>query len=236
MANKLITDLTAASALDGSEAFHAMQGGNSREVLASQIATYITALLIDSAPATLDTLNELAAALGDDPDFATTMTNALAGKVPNTRTITAGAGMTGGGALDADRSIAADLATAAQIRANTVGKLLTTPNAYAAMAPVTLTDAATISMDMATGIAFTVTLGGNRTLGNPTNVPVGKSGVLRVVQDGTGNRTLNLASNWKMAEGNAPDLSTAANAKDSFSFLAWSATDIELYPIGKAFS
>lgn len=36
--------------------------------------------LIDSSPGALDTLNELAAALGDDPNFATTMTNALAGK------------------------------------------------------------------------------------------------------------------------------------------------------------
>ena len=36
--------------------------------------------LVDSAPATLDTLNELAAALGDDPNFATTITNSLAGK------------------------------------------------------------------------------------------------------------------------------------------------------------
>ena len=36
--------------------------------------------LIDSAPGTLDTLNELAAALGDDPDFATTITTSLAGK------------------------------------------------------------------------------------------------------------------------------------------------------------
>ena len=43
--------------------------------------------LVDSAPATLDTLNELAAALGDDPNFATTITTALAGKEP---TITAG--------------------------------------------------------------------------------------------------------------------------------------------------
>lgn len=38
------------------------------------------ALVVDAAPATLDTLNELAAALGDDPNFATTMTNALAAK------------------------------------------------------------------------------------------------------------------------------------------------------------
>jgi len=37
--------------------------------------------LVASAPGTLDTLNELAEALGDDPNFATTMTNALAGKL-----------------------------------------------------------------------------------------------------------------------------------------------------------
>lgn len=43
----------------------------------------IVAALVDTSPGTLDTLNELAAALGDDPDFATTVLNALAGKAPN---------------------------------------------------------------------------------------------------------------------------------------------------------
>lgn len=38
--------------------------------------------LANSAPATLDTLNELAAALGDDPNFATTVTNSIASKLP----------------------------------------------------------------------------------------------------------------------------------------------------------
>ncbi len=42
----------------------------------------LLATLVDSSPETLDTLNELAAALGNDPNFATTMTNALAGKQP----------------------------------------------------------------------------------------------------------------------------------------------------------
>ena len=40
------------------------------------------ALLVDSAPSTLNTLNELAAALGDDPNFATTVTNSIATKMP----------------------------------------------------------------------------------------------------------------------------------------------------------
>lgn len=46
-------------------------------------ATNIIASIVDSAPVTLDTLNELAAALGDDPNFATTVTNSLAGKLPS---------------------------------------------------------------------------------------------------------------------------------------------------------
>ena len=44
--------------------------------------------LVDSAPTTLDTLNELAAALGDDPDFATTVSTSIGTKVPQSRTIT----------------------------------------------------------------------------------------------------------------------------------------------------
>jgi len=44
--------------------------------------------LVDSAPTTLDTLNELAAALGDDPNFATTVATSIGTKVPLTRTIT----------------------------------------------------------------------------------------------------------------------------------------------------
>jgi hypothetical protein len=44
--------------------------------------------LVDAAPGTLNTLNELAAALGDDPNFATTVATNIGTKVPNTRTIT----------------------------------------------------------------------------------------------------------------------------------------------------
>jgi uncharacterized protein YfkK (UPF0435 family) len=44
--------------------------------------------LVDSSPATLDTLNELAAALGDDPNFATTVSTSIGTKVPQARTIT----------------------------------------------------------------------------------------------------------------------------------------------------
>jgi hypothetical protein len=46
----------------------------------ADLTTSITAAIVDSAPGTLDTLNELAAALGDDANFATTVTDSLAGK------------------------------------------------------------------------------------------------------------------------------------------------------------
>lgn len=49
-------------------------------------ATNIIASIVDSAPVTLDTLNELAAALGDDPNFATTVTTAIATKIDGTGT------------------------------------------------------------------------------------------------------------------------------------------------------
>lgn len=61
--------------------------------------------LINSAPLALDTLNELAAALGNDPNFATTITNSLATKADKTITISGGGGLTGGGDLSANRTI-----------------------------------------------------------------------------------------------------------------------------------
>lgn len=236
MANKLITELTAAGTIDGTESVHIMQGANSRKATLQAVANFITALLVDSAPGTLDTLNELAAALGDDPDFATTITNALAGKPPNSRAITAGAGLTGGGDLSADRTLAADIAVAADIRGKAASHLLDVPGIYAASAPVTLTDAATIAVDLNTGIHFTVTLGGNRTLGNPTNATVGQSGLIRVVQDGTGSRTLALSSDWEIAGGSAPELSSNANAVDLFSYLVYASGVVYLFQIGKDFS
>lgn len=51
------------------------------QTYADNAATTAAAGIVDAAPATLDTLNELAAALGDDPNFATTITNSLSTKV-----------------------------------------------------------------------------------------------------------------------------------------------------------
>jgi hypothetical protein len=64
--------------------------------------------------------------------------------------------------------------------------------------PVALTDASTIATDAALGNHFTVTLGGNRTLGNPTNPTHGQKVIWEITQDGTGTRTLTLGSNFAL--------------------------------------
>ena len=60
---------------------------------------------------------------------------------------------------------------------------------------VALSDASSIAFDMDDGVHASVTLGGNRTLANPTNVTVGQSGVIYVKQDSTGSRTLGRVHN-----------------------------------------
>lgn len=88
-------------------------------------------------------------------------------------------------------------ATAAQYRANTSGVLLAPPSVWDAMAVVALTDAATVAIDLSLGFDFSVTIAGNRTLGNPSNVKVGQRGRIAVTASGT--RTLNKGANWKSA-------------------------------------
>jgi hypothetical protein len=97
---------------------------------------------------------------------------------------------------------------------------------------VTLTDAATIATDLSLGNQFQVVLGGSRTLGAPTNVVAGQSGVIRVVQDGTGSRTLAYNSVFKFPGGTAPTLTTTANAVDLLAYHVESTTRIAVRFIG----
>lgn len=66
----------------------AAQTVNNTQVATTAFVKSAIAALVASSPAALDTLNELAAALGNDPNFATTMTNALAGKQQKDATLT----------------------------------------------------------------------------------------------------------------------------------------------------
>ena len=89
-----------------------------------------------------------------------------------------------------------------------------------------LTDGATITPDLADSNNFSVTLGGNRTLANPSNIVAGQSGSFFITQDGTGSRTLAYGSNYDFAGGTAPTLSTAASAVDRIDYVVRTSTSI----------
>ena len=129
-------------------------------------------------------------------------------------------------------AVTLDEVTTAQWRDNTADKLLSTDQVWGAMAEVTLTDGANIALDLSTGFDFTVTLAGNRTLDNPTNAKVGQRGRIRVVQDGTGSRTLAFGANYEFAGGTAPTLSTDPDAEDLLYYDVISATRVFVSFVG----
>lgn len=89
-----------------------------------------------------------------------------------------------------------------------------------------LSDGATITPDFALANNFSVTLGGNRTLANPTNLTAGQAGSIFISQDGTGSRTLAFGSYWDFAGGTAPTLTTTASAVDRIDYVVRSTTSI----------
>ena len=92
----------------------------------------------------------------------------------------------------------------------------------------TLTDAATITPNFSAGNNYVLTLGGNRTLANPTNLLAGQAGTIVITQDGTGSRTLAYGSFWKYPGGaaNIPSLPTTAGAVDVLGYYVESTTRI----------
>jgi hypothetical protein len=94
------------------------------------------------------------------------------------------------------------------------------------------TDGATITFNMATSNFHSVTLGGNRTLA-VSNVSVGQTFILRLLQDGTGSRTVTWFSTIKWAGGSAPTLTTTASKADILGFLCTSAGNYDGFVVGQ---
>jgi hypothetical protein len=92
---------------------------------------------------------------------------------------------------------------------------------------VTLTDAASIVASFDAGNNFLVTLGGNRTLALPTSAGIGQTGSIRIIQDGTGGRTLSYNSAWQFVSGSAPVMDTSAAAQSVLVYSCRSATTID---------
>jgi hypothetical protein len=121
--------------------------------------------LVDAAPSTLDTLNELAAALGDDPNFATTVTNSIAGKLPLT-----------GGTLTGNLTVQGSITSSAN-----EGKLVLNSTA-ANGKEYQLISIDTGNLGLYDGTAYRLWVGGNGNLGIGTISPGAKLEVY-----GTGN-------------------------------------------------
>ena len=92
--------------------------------------------------------------------------------------------------------------------------------------------AGTHTLDFRTANNFSMTLTGNVTLANPSNISAGQSGVLFITQDGTGSRTAAFGSYWDFSDGTAPTLSTGANQVDVIAWIARTNTNIAAQFIG----
>ena len=88
------------------------------------------------------------------------------------------------------------------------------------------TSASTITLDLGASVHHSVTLAHNTTFADPSNEVVGQSGSIIITQDGTGSRTAAWNSAWKWAGGEAPTLTTTANAVDRIDYLVIAAGNI----------
>jgi hypothetical protein len=88
-----------------------------------------------------------------------------------------------------------------------------------------LSDGATITPDFSLSNNWSLTIGGNRTLANPTNLTAGQSGCIWITQS-TGSHTLSYGSYWDFTGGTAPTLTTTASAVDCLVYAVQSSTKI----------
>lgn len=135
--------------------------------------------------------------------------------VASTTQVVAGSGLSGGGALNADVTLNVD---------STVARLNVAQDYTAAQrgSVVSLADGATITPDFSAGNNFAVSISGNRTLANPTNISAGQSGVIVVTNAGA--NTLAFGSYWKFPGGTAPTVT--ASGTDVLAYYCDSASRI----------
>lgn len=89
-----------------------------------------------------------------------------------------------------------------------------------------LTDGVTITPDFSLSNNYSVTIAGNRTLANPTNVTAGQTGAILITQDASGSRTMSYGNAYKFAGGTAPTLTTTSGRTDVLVYFCESSTRI----------
>jgi hypothetical protein len=197
----------------------ATPSANSDAATKAYVDTQVSSL-VDSAPGTLDTLNELAAALGDDPNFATTVTNSIATKLS-----LSGGTMTGAIAMGTNKITGLGDPTSAQDAAtkNYIDTQTTSAGASATAAALSASNAATSATSAATS-ASSAAASFNAVTG------LTGSGILRDMgtiteTDTTSSTYLNIATIATSASNSATAAATSAtSASNSASAAATSAT------------
>lgn len=94
------------------------------------------------------------------------------------------------------------------------------------------TDASTVTFDLSLGNIHTVTLGGNRTLAL-SNASTGQCFILRLLQDGTGSRTVTWFTTIKWPDATAPTLTTTASKADVFGFICTGSGTYDAFIVGQ---
>lgn len=162
-------------------------------------------------------------ASGDVPTLNQSTTGTAAGLSATLAIASGGTSATSAGAALTALGAAALAGAAFTGNVSTTGTLIASKAITGGV--VALTDASTIAVDASLGNHFRVTLGGNRTLGAPSNPADGQKVVFEVIQDGTGTRTLAYASAYAFSTDiPSPTLTTTASKRDMLGFVYNSTT------------
>jgi hypothetical protein len=180
----------------------------------SRINTAVNGLL-NGAPGALDTLKELADAIGDDANFASTVTTALSNRLRvdiNNQALTSTQKTNAQTNLGLGSVAVKNIATAAEIKNNTNAGAVTVDNAWTAAAYVDLGNSGSgnLNVDCSLGSRFRVILTGNVTV-NFINPKDGQVVDIVFLQDASGGRTISWNGNVRFPNGIAPLLATNAN-------------------------
>ena len=138
------------------------------------------------------------------------------------------------GAVSANTKMAADVVGARELRIGNVAaangvfthNTHTFRNAQRARIEAVSVGAANVTLDFANAQMFSLTLGTNTNLNRPSNLTVGQSGTIFLVQDGTGSRTLSYSSVFDFVGGSAPTLTTTASAVDRIDYVVRTTSSI----------
>lgn len=226
MADTKISALPAADALTGAELSPVVQSSATRRTTLSLIRDFVRSGLtlawsaITGTPTTLNGYGITDAA--SDAELAAHAAQTGAGAHLSSADKTKLDGIAAGATANATDAQLRDRSThtGTQAISTITGLQAALDGKLAAIVAQTLVDGASIAWNVGAGVAATVTLGGNRTLANPSGLQAGSSYVLIVKQDATGGRTLAFGSAYKWPGGSAPTLSTAPNAVDVLTFIS----------------